>query len=261
MATKKRYGFVIDVARCIDCRACLVACSVENRVPLNHTRIWVHDLGVQGTYPDLQRSFVPYNCMHCEHPPCIEVCVSGATYKNPDNGLVLVDDEACIGCGFCVDACPYHVRYLDEKRGVVDKCNACLQRVEVGQMPACVATCVGGSRMFGDLNDPESTVSKALNEAKTIVRLDYEAGKLDTDPNIYYINFDPTEKLVMPGDMRQPLVTASGELPLPPTYSIAEVGWKKVAVPLIGAAVGGAFLVQAIYFTKQLIQGEKEFEE
>jgi tetrathionate reductase subunit B len=79
MAPKKRYGFVIDVSRCIDCRACQVACSVENRVPMNHTRIWVQDLGVQGVYPALQRSFVPYNCMHCEHPPCTEVCVSGAT--------------------------------------------------------------------------------------------------------------------------------------------------------------------------------------
>lgn len=261
MATKKRYGFVIDVARCIDCRACLVACSVENRVPMNHTRIWVHDLGVQGDYPALKRSFVPYNCMHCEHPPCTEVCVSGATYKDPTNGLVLVDQDACIGCGFCVDACPYGVRYLDEKRGVVDKCNACLQRVEVGQQPACVATCVGGSRMFGDLNDPASDVSIALNQAATVVRLDYEAGELDTDPNIYYINFDPTESLVMPGDMRQPLVTASGELPRPPKYSIAEEGWKKVAVPLLAAGIGGAFLVQAVYFTKQLIQGEKEFEE
>jgi tetrathionate reductase subunit B len=261
MATKKHYGFVIDVARCIDCRACLVACSVENRVPMNQTRIWVQDLGVQGDYPVLQHSFVPYNCMHCENPPCVEVCVSSATYKNPDNGLVLVDQDACIGCGFCVDACPYKVRYLDEKRGVVDKCNGCIQRVEVGQSPACVATCVGGSRMFGDLNDPNSEVSKALSQAKSIVRLDYEANEHDTDPNIYYINMEPTQTLVMWNDQRQPLVTASGQLPLPPTYTLSEMAWKKVAVPVMAAAVGGAFLVQAIYFTKQLIQGEKEFEE
>ncbi len=93
--------------------------------------------------------------MHCDNPPCTEVCVSGATYKDQDSGLVLVDQEACIGCGFCVDACPYSVRYLDEKRGVVDKCNACVQRLEVGLQPACVATCLGKVRMFGDLNDPE----------------------------------------------------------------------------------------------------------
>ena len=105
MTTTKRYGFVIDVSRCIDCRACLVACSVENQVPMNHTRIWVHDLGLQGTYPSLEQTFVPYNCMHCENPPCTEVCVSGATYKEASTGLVLVDQEACIGCGACVAAC------------------------------------------------------------------------------------------------------------------------------------------------------------
>lgn len=260
MATKKRYGFVIDVSRCIDCRACLVACSVENLVPMNHTRIWVQDLGVQGQFPTLKRAFVPYNCMHCENPPCTEVCVSGATYKNPENGLVLVNQEACIGCGFCVDACPYKVRYLDEKRGVVDKCNGCLQRLERGEQTACVTTCVGGSRMFGDLNDPNSEVSLALKNARTVVRLDHESNGHDPDPNIYYINFEPTESLVM-ADTRQPLVSNTGELPRDPSYSIAETGWKKVAVPLVFAGVGAAFLVQAVYFTKQLIEGEKEFEE
>lgn len=246
MPTKKRYGFVIDLSRCIDCRSCMVACSVENNVPMNHTRIWVKDLGVQGTFPELSRSFVPYNCMHCENPPCIEVCVSGATYKDPDNGLVLVDQEACIGCGFCVDACPYNARYLDETRGVVDKCTGCIQRVEQGQSPACVATCVGGSRHFGDLNDPDSEVSKALKNAKSIQRLDYEKDGHDTDPNIYYINGEVLESGVFLRD---------------PRYSLAEEGWKKVLVPAIFAGVGASFLVQATYFTKQLLDGEREFEE
>ncbi|MEJ2708893.1 MAG: 4Fe-4S dicluster domain-containing protein [Anaerolineales bacterium] len=246
MANKKRYGFVIDVSRCIDCRACLVSCSVENNVPMNHTRIWVKDLGVQGEFPNLSHSFVPYNCMHCENPPCVEVCVSGATYKDPTNGLVLVDQEACIGCGFCVEACPYDARYLDESRGVVDKCTGCIQRVEAGQEPACVATCVGGSRLFGDLNDPESEVSKALKNAKTIQRLDYEKDGHDTDPNIYYINGDVLE---------------SGLAPRDPRYTVAETGWKKVLVPAIFAGIGASFLVQGTYFTKQLIEGEKEFDE
>ncbi|MEW5870097.1 MAG: 4Fe-4S dicluster domain-containing protein [Chloroflexota bacterium] len=247
MANKKRYGFVIDVERCIDCRACLVACSVENNVPMNHTRIWVHDLGVQGSFPDLQHSFVPYNCMHCDNPPCTEVCVSGATYKDPETGLVLVDQEACIGCGFCVEACPYNVRYLDEQRGVVDKCNACAQRVEVGMQPACVATCVGGSRLFGDLNDPQSQVSQALKSAKNIVRLDYEKDGHDTDPNIYYINTQPADF--------SPLA------PRDPHYTLPEDGWKKVLAPAVFAGIGASFLVQAVFFTKQLLEGEKEFEE
>lgn len=255
MADKKRYGFVMDVSRCIDCRACLVACSVENVVPLNHTRIWVKDLGVQGQYPDLKRTFVPYNCMHCEKPPCVEVCVSGATYKNKENGLVLVDQEACIGCGFCVDACPYGARNLDEKRGVVDKCNGCIQRVQIGQSPACVATCLGGARMFGDLNDPTSTVSQALKKAKKVTQLDYEKGSVDTDPNIYFINAELTQASDG-GTILSPVIE-----PHDPHYTLAEDGWKKGLVPLITLGGLGVFLVQAVYFTKQLIEGEKEFDE
>ncbi|OGO44612.1 MAG: 4Fe-4S ferredoxin, partial [Chloroflexi bacterium RBG_16_63_12] len=188
MAIKKRYGFVIDISRCIDCRACLVACSAENNVGMQYTRIWVKDTGVKGEFPKLTRTFVPYNCMHCENPPCVEVCVSGATYKDKDTGLVLVDQEACIGCGYCVEACPYDARYLDRARGVVDKCTGCIQRVLVGQQPACVTTCVGKARLFGDLNDPNSEVSVALKNAKAVQRLDYEKNGVDTDPNIYFIN-------------------------------------------------------------------------
>ena len=252
MATVKRYGFVIDVARCIDCRACLVACSVENNVPMDNTRIWVQDLQVQGEFPNLQHTFVPYNCMHCDEPPCIEVCVSGATYKDPANGLVLVDQDACIGCGYCVEACPYGARYLNPQLGVVDKCTGCIQRIEAGLQPACVATCVGGSRMFGDLNDPGSEVSIALMNAGSIVRLDYEKDGVDTDPNIYYINAE---------GMSDPLVLESGIFPHDPQGTLSESAWKLVLKPLMYAAVGGAFLVQAVYFTKQLVEGEKEFEE
>jgi tetrathionate reductase subunit B len=261
MAYKPHYAFVIDVSRCIDCRACLVSCSVENVVPMNHTRIWVQDQGIQGEFPNLKRSFIPYNCMHCDKPPCIEVCVSRATWKDDQTGLVLVDQEACIGCGFCVDACPYGARYINEELGVVDKCNACLQRLQVGREPACVATCLGGSRLFGDLNNPDSTAALALKKASSIVRLDYEKDGKDTDPNIFYINLPDTETLLLPGIERQPLVAQSGEVPHDPKYSVAETGWKKVLAPLIGLGVGAVFLVQATYFTKQLIEGEKEFED
>jgi len=244
---KNRYAFVIDVSRCIDCRACLVACSVENNVPDEHTRIWVNDIGIQGSFPKLTRSFVPYNCMHCENPPCIEVCVSGATYKDPLSGLVLIDQKACIGCGFCVDACPYKVRYLDEHRGVVDKCNACAQRLAINQAPACVATCLGHSRMFGDLNDPNSEVVSALKNARSVQTLDLEyRPSIDTEPHIFYINGD---------------VQYTSLLPQMPTYTLSEQGWKNVLVPAVAAGVGLAFLGQAAMFTKQLLQGESEFED
>jgi tetrathionate reductase subunit B len=258
MPQKNHYAFVIDVARCIDCRACLVACSVENNVPLKHTRIWVHDQQVQGTWPNLSRTFIPYNCMHCDNPPCTEVCVSGATYKDPVSGLVLVDQDACIGCGYCVEACPYGVRYIDQTRGVVDKCNACAQRLEIGLEPACVATCVGKARMFGDLNDPNSEVSVQLRNAISIVRLDYEQGRTDTDPNIYYLNLPQTDSIHSSDTFGQ---VAQASLPRDPHYTVSEEGWKKVAIPLMAAAMGGAFLVQAIFFIKQLVEGEKEFDE
>jgi nitrate reductase beta subunit len=151
-----------------------------------------------------------------------------------------------------VEACPYSARYLDQKRGVVDKCNGCIQRVQAGLQPACVATCLGGSRMFGDLNDPASEVSIALKNARSIVRLDYEKDGVDTDPNIYYINAEGIE---------DPIVLQSGVLPHDPSYTLSESAWNKVLKPLMFAAVGGAFLVQAVYFTKQLAEGEKEFEE
>jgi tetrathionate reductase subunit B len=257
MTQKNHYAFVIDVSRCIDCRACLVACSVENNVPMNHTRIWVHDQGVLGDWPNLTRTFFPYNCMHCDNPPCTTVCVSGATYKDPTSGLVLVDQEACIGCGFCVEACTYGVRYIDEKRGVVDKCNACAQRLEVGLEPACVATCVGKSRMFGDLNDPNAEATLALKNAKSVVKLDYENNDIDTDPNIYYINAPEVSSIVTGDNFDQ----IHGAMPRDPHYTFSEEGWKKLLIPLMGTAMGATLLVQAIFFTKQLIDGEKQFDE
>jgi tetrathionate reductase subunit B len=244
MATKKHYAFVIDVSRCIDCRACLVACRVENAVPPGHTRNWVKDLGVQGDFPSLSQTFVPYNCMHCDQPPCVEVCPSGATYKDTDTGLVQIDQKACIGCGLCIPACPYSARYLDEQRGVADKCNGCIQRVEQGQQPACVQTCVGDARMFGDLNDPDSRVSVALKNARTMQRLATE--QVNTGPNVYYIN----------GDVQQAAL-----LPHQPGYTTAETFWRKVVVPAVAAGVGLAFLGQAGSFAKQLLDGEKDFED
>jgi tetrathionate reductase subunit B len=258
MTSKNHYAFVIDVARCIDCRACLVACSVENNVPMDHTRIWVYDQYVQGTWPNLSRTFVPYNCMHCDNPPCTEVCVSGATYKDATTGLVLVDQEACIGCGYCVQACPYGARYIDQKRGVVDKCTACVQRLQIGLQPACVATCLGKARMFGDLNDPTSEVSIALKQAVSITRLDYNDKGTDTEPNIFYLNLPQVETILASDTFGQ---VPQSTLPRPSQTTITEEGWKKVAIPLVAAAMGATFLAQAAFFIKQLLEGEKEFDE
>jgi tetrathionate reductase subunit B len=244
MLNQTHYGFVIDIERCIDCRACLVACRAENLVPLGHHRIWVRDSGLLGSFPELARTFIPTNCMHCDEPPCVEVCTSGATFKDPTTGLVLVDQEACIGCGLCVEACPYDARYLDPQRGVVDKCNACQARLERGDQPACVATCVGGARLFGDLNDPQSEVSQVLAKAGGSQRL--VTAETNPGPNIFYIH----------GDLQQ-----AGLAPRMPRYTAAETVWRKAGVPLVLAAVTLSFLGQAASFTRQLLSGEKEFEE
>jgi tetrathionate reductase subunit B len=242
--TVKKYGFVIDPKRCIDCRACLVACRAENNVPLNSNRNWVYDQGVQGTFPNLSQQFVPYNCMHCDEPPCVEVCPSQATYKRAEDGIVVIDEQACIGCGLCLPACPYHARFINPESGKADKCNACLQRVEQGEAPACVATCIGGARLFGDLNDPDSEASQALRLASRVTRL--PAPDVDTGPNIYYVN-DVVDA--------QKLAVRAPEMPA------ADAFYKWIVIPGVLAAAGVTFLGQAAAFARQLTKGENEFDE
>ena len=179
---QKRWGMVIETKRCIDCKACMVACKVENQIPLGKHRNWVGYVGPTGTFPTLGLRFEPGNCMHCENPPCERVCPTGATYQRED-GIVLIDYDKCIGCRYCMQACPYDARYFDPARGVVDKCTFCVHRLDAGQPTACVETCVGGARHYGDLNDPNSEVSKLL--ATNEHRVAYE--EAGTGPKVFYI--------------------------------------------------------------------------
>jgi len=179
--SKHRWGMVIDLRKCIGCEACSVACSMENEVPLGEFRTIVstYEIDAGGR---ARRATLPRLCNHCEHPPCVEVCPTQATYKRPD-GIVVVDNTVCIGCGYCVQACPYDARYINPETHTADKCTFCVHRVEAGLLPACVETCVGGARIFGDLNDPDSEVSRLLQEYPTEV-LKPEMG---TDPRVFYI--------------------------------------------------------------------------
>ena len=180
----KRFAIVLDTNRCIDCKACTVACKAENNVPLgseNH-RNWVTEEELQGAYPNLGQSYTPGQCMHCANTPCNHVCPTSATGVNRD-GIVTVDDDKCIGCKYCMTACPYDARYYNEETKAVDKCTFCSHRIYTGRLPACVETCPTKVRVFGDLNDPKSEVSLLL--AKRRFRV--QKPEKGTKPYLFYL--------------------------------------------------------------------------
>ena len=153
----KHKTFLFDATRCIDCRACMVACSVENNISMEKSRIWVSGVGVKGEFPDLERATMVYHCMHCEYPDCVSACPVGAHSKRAD-GPTVYDPNKCIGCRFCMNACPFGVPHFDHDKGLldgafIDKCTMCTQRVDVGLEPACVATCPTDALVFGERAD------------------------------------------------------------------------------------------------------------
>ncbi len=195
--SKTRYGFLIDLRRCIGCRTCQVACKAENDVPLGVYRTWVKEVE-KGTYPDARRQFTPILCNQCEEPACTTVCPVVATYSLP-NGIVYIDPHRCIGCRYCMAACPYAVRFIHPERNVAEKCDWCWPRVREGfGPPACVSACPTGAMVFGDLNDPRSEISRILAREPAAV-LKPETGN---GPQVYYIALD---------DAAARLVEAGGE--------------------------------------------------
>lgn len=180
----KKYAIVLDASKCIDCKACTLACKMENHVDIGfeNYRIWV-SMKVNGEYPNLSIQFEPSQCQHCENAPCQAVCPTKATYKT-DEGVVLVDYDKCILCKACIIACPYDARFPSERHHAVEKCTLCYHRLTEGREPACVETCPSKVRIFGDLNDPNSQVSKLLVKNK------YVQHKPDrnTRPRLFYIS-------------------------------------------------------------------------
>ena len=207
------WRFIVDIRKCIGCGRCVQACKLENDVPLETTqsRTWVEryvvseseeifvdspNAGIDGFTADyvntkyknldIRKSFfVPKLCNHCQSPPCVQVCPVTATYSTKE-GVVLVDRKACIGCRYCIQACPYGARFLDPRLKVVDKCTWCYHRITKGLLPACVEVCPVGARVFGDMRDPESPVIKMLRE-ETMGILKPDLG---TEPMVYYIGLE-----------------------------------------------------------------------
>jgi len=179
----KQYVMVVQVAKCIGCQACTVACKFQNNVPDHQYRTRTVSDGPVGKYPKVSMTFVKEACQMCQDAPCVKVCPTKASYYNED-GVVLIDDYKCVGCKYCITACPYEARFINKETKAADKCSFCYEdRVSKGLKPACVSTCVGGALAFGDLNDPESEAAKLLAEMKGEVK-NPEYG---TKPSVYYI--------------------------------------------------------------------------
>jgi tetrathionate reductase subunit B len=193
MASKK-YVMLVDSDRCVNCKACVTSCRAEWDTPLGESRNWVSEvmqIDSQGT-PKI--SFLSGRCQHCDDPPCVPACPTGASYKRED-GLVLVDRELCTGCEFCVDVCPYDARFRDPTDGMISKCTFCQPRIDAGQEPACVDVCFTRALTFGDANDPNSQVSQLLKQGgwKSLT-----TAEVDIGPNLYYSENTIVDETVLP---------------------------------------------------------------
>ncbi len=161
-----KLGFLVDLDLCMGCKACEVSCKVENEVPLSSWRLRVKYVD-QGLFPNTSRTFTPLRCNHCESAPCERICpVSALHYL--DNGIVNIDSSRCIGCAGCIMACPYGAIYMDPESNTADKCTFCAHRIEGGLMPACVVACPVEANIFGDLEDPDSHISKYISRDKRV---------------------------------------------------------------------------------------------
>lgn len=192
---------VINTKVCLDCKACMMACKVENQVPKGFWRNWVHH---NGNGIGMRTQYQPGQCMQCEEPSCVAACPVGATWRR-DDGVIIIDPNKCIGCGNCVTACPYGARYRNPATRTADKCDFCSSRLAQGLEPACVVTCPTKARVFGDLNDPNSEVSKLVKAGGMVT---VRAQQVNTMPQVYYVAgttlLDWAKAPTLPGNVHMP---------------------------------------------------------
>lgn len=203
------WGMGIDIAKCIGCGRCAAACKLENDVPEEpfFFRTWVERYRIyedeetvidspngsidgfhmedEGDKKLTRTFFVPKICNHCDNPPCVQVCPVGATFKTPD-GVTLVDTEYCIGCRYCIQACPYGARFLNPRTRAAEKCTFCYHRITRELLPACVEVCPTQARIFGEVKKKPSPLVRFMRMNKINVL----KPSLNTEPNVYYANFD-----------------------------------------------------------------------
>jgi Fe-S-cluster-containing dehydrogenase component/formate-dependent nitrite reductase membrane component NrfD len=179
-----RLGFLLDSDNCIGCHACTVACKSEHDVPLGVNRTWVKYIET-GTFPEVARKFTVMRCNQCDDAPCMSICPTNALFR-ADNGVVDFQDDNCIGCKSCMNACPYDALYINPETNTAHKCNMCNHRVEVGLEPSCQIVCPTEAIIIGDLDDPNSKINQIKARNDTQVR----APEQNTQPKVFYKGAD-----------------------------------------------------------------------
>jgi phenylacetyl-CoA:acceptor oxidoreductase subunit 1 len=268
-----RWAMLADLDRCVGCQTCVAACRHANATP--PAVQWRKVLDIEsGSYPDVRRTFVPVGCQHCDDPPCMHVCPSTATRKRAD-GIVTIDYDLCIGCAYCDVACPYQARFkIDAPRfaygaamaneierespdmvGVAQKCTFCVSRIDDGlarnltpgldpeATPACVNSCIAGALHFGDIDNPESNVSRLLR-AQSHIRMHEEVG---TGPRFYYL-YDKAAQVDGGTDRKADLPTAAGQMRakgIEPAHQ-QHWDWKAAGNFMCGGAGSGLFIFAAL---------------
>ena len=181
---------VHDETACIGCTACMDACRETNQVPEGVSRLEILRSEPYGEFPNQEYEFFRQSCQHCTNAPCVAVCPTGASFIDPETGIVDVNKDLCVGCQYCIAVCPYRVRFIHPVHRTADKCNFCRDtNLAQGKQPACVEACPTKALTFGDMNDPTSAVARKVKQSP-VYRTKVELG---TQPNLYHIPFQHGE--------------------------------------------------------------------